>query len=362
MRLNILLMTLGLCLIGAVGGALAQRLHIPLPWMLGSLITSAICLIFTQNNLLKDYSFPLKIRTGFIALIGVMIGTQVTPSLLTQLTVLPYTFVGLVTFVVIAHLGNYLIFRKIGGHSPATAFYSGTPGGLMESILMGEAAGANITVLTVQQFLRIVLVIGLVPTALSLWLGAPVGSAAGVSAGVAMGQPFSPLSLVLIALVAAAGLLLANRIKLPASHLIGPLVLSGGLTLTGLVDLHLPNWLIAAAQVVVGTSLGLRFKGVSLRLLRRSVGLAFLSVSFMLILGAILSAILAQLTGIPVLHLIISFAPGGVTEMSLIALSLAANPALVSLHHVLRILMTVVIMGILARRVLPPTPQQNENA
>jgi len=36
--------------------------------------------------------------------------------------------------------------------------------------------------------------------------------------------------------------------------------------------------------------------------------------------------------------------------MSVIALSLAANPALVSLHHVVRILFTVVFMGLAERR------------
>ena len=47
--------------------------------------------------------------------------------------------------------------------------------------------------------------------------------------------------------------------------------------------------------------------------------------------------------------LLISFAPGGVTEMSLVALSLQANPAFVTLHHIFRILMTVVELSLAAR-------------
>jgi Putative ammonia monooxygenase len=46
----------------------------------------------------------------------------------------------------------------------------------------------------------------------------------------------------------------------------------------------------------------------------------------------------------------ISFAPGGVTEMSLIALSLSANPAVVTLHHLVRISLTVVLISALAKR------------
>jgi uncharacterized membrane protein AbrB (regulator of aidB expression) len=47
--------------------------------------------------------------------------------------------------------------------------------------------------------------------------------------------------------------------------------------------------------------------------------------------------------------MLISFAPGGVTEMALVALSLQANPALVTLHHVWRILVTVIGLSVTAR-------------
>ena len=126
-------------------------------------------------------------------------------------------------------------------------------------------------------------------------------------------------------------------------------LLAAGLTLGTGVDLHLPFWLVAVAQVVVGVSLGMRFKGVTMALLRRSVWLSGISVLFMLLLGGAFALLLAQLTDIRFLELLISFAPGGVTEMSVIALSLAANPALVSLHHVSRILMTVAVLSVAER-------------
>ena len=104
-----------------------------------------------------------------------MIGSQVTPDVMRQLTDLPWTMLGLLIFIIVAHAGNYMIFRQVGGYSRATAFYAGTPGGLMESITMGETAGADIRILTAQQFLRIILVISLLPIGLSLWVGFPVG-------------------------------------------------------------------------------------------------------------------------------------------------------------------------------------------
>jgi uncharacterized protein len=58
--------------------------------------------------------------------------------------------------------------------------------------------------------------------------------------------------------------------------------------------------------------------------------------------------------------LLISFSPGGVTEMALIALSLNANPAVVTLHHLYRIILTVVMLGVAKRRQWFPNPADQQ--
>ena len=50
--------------------------------------------------------------------------------------------------------------------------------------------------------------------------------------------------------------------------------------------------------------------------------------------------------------LFVSFAAGGLAEMSLIALSLNFNPVIVALHHLFRIVLTVSFCGIFAKRIL----------
>ncbi|MEL7117004.1 MAG: AbrB family transcriptional regulator, partial [Pseudomonadota bacterium] len=44
--------------------------------------------------------------------------------------------------------------------------------------------------------------------------------------------------------------------------------------------------------------------------------------------------------------------PGGVTEMSLIALSLAASPVIVAVHHFIRIVCTVFITQAIKKRLV----------
>ncbi len=344
---SMIMKTFGLITLGAIGGWLTSFLPVPLPWMLGSLITVGLVASLLSDRLFYDYQFPNRFRSLFVGLIGVMIGSQVSPDLLGQLRALPVTLPALLMFVVLAHCMNYALFRKLGGMDKTTAFYSGAPGGLLESLLLGEAAGAKVSILTMMQFLRIICVITIVPVGLSVWVGHPVGSAAGQSYA---DDPATTLSdVIIIVAVAVVGLWSATFLHLPAAQLIGPLLLAAGLSLMGVLDGNVPGWMVATAQVVIGTSLGLRFRGLAPDAIGKAMKLSLLSVGLMLLLGFGLAILLARVTDLHALHLLIGFAPGGVTEMSIIALSLAANPTLVSVHHVVRILMTVAIMDRLAR-------------
>ncbi len=108
-------------------------------------------------------------------------------------------------------------------------------------------------------------------------------------------------------------------------------------------------WLMAMAQLVVGVALGTRFHGVGGRMIGKAVRLSLVSVASMLAIGAALALAVHALVGLPLDALIISYAPGGMTEMGLVAISLEASPAMVALHHLYRITITVVFLS-MARR------------
>ncbi|MEL7203810.1 MAG: AbrB family transcriptional regulator, partial [Pseudomonadota bacterium] len=153
----------------------------------------------------------------------------------------------------------------------------------------------------------------------------------------------------LIALAGLVGAWIGHLLHLPAKQLTGPMLMAALLTLSGVFEIDMPDWLIKLAQIIVGTALGMRFTGLSRHLVVRGVGLASVSVGGMLIVSATFAYFLQPVTGQSFDVLLISFAPGGVTEMSLVALSLQANPAFVTLHHIMRILITVVGLVISAR-------------
>lgn len=326
---------------------------VPLPFLLGPLIASSV--ICTVGHGWVPAAFPGlgHLRLGFIAVIGLMIGVQVTPDLFQDPGRLAPSILAVLVFVPLSIACNFVLFHKLGRYDRVTAFYAAMPGGLYESIAFGEAAGADPARLVLQQFLRVILIVTLLPIGLSLWLGGPVGSAAGLS----LAHAETALPGLALALGASlGGTALGRALHLPAWQLTGPMAFGAALSLGGIGPPQLPAWLIDMALIVVGTALGTRFCGLSRRRIAQGMGLAALSVTAMLLLAGCAALMLAHWTGQGIDLLLISFAPGGVTEMTLIALSLAGAPALVTLHHVLRILLTVVIMAATARHLQRPPP------
>jgi uncharacterized membrane protein AbrB (regulator of aidB expression) len=161
-----------------------------------------------------------------------MIGTQVTWDIVGNLPRYWPSLIAIVLFILAAQAFNMTVFQCLGGYDRATAFYCSAPGGLMESIALGEEAGCDVRLLTMQQFIRIILTLSSVPILVSFWVGEPVGSSAGlVLTGKDSGLPLWE-DLLIAAAVGAVGLWIGKF--LPAGHLMGPLIASAAIGLSGL--------------------------------------------------------------------------------------------------------------------------------
>jgi uncharacterized protein len=142
---------------------------------------------------------------------------------------------------------------------------------------------------------------------------------------------------------AAIGAPLARLLHLPAAPIFGPMLLSGAAHVTQLVALPPPSLLIIIAQVVIGTVLGCRFIGASLREVGWDLVLGLLSALAMLAVALLFAGGVAWGTNVQITQAFLAFSPGGLAEMSLLALAMGQDVAYVSVLHVVRI--TLVIGG-----------------
>lgn len=333
-------------IIGVAFGVGGYMIGMPLPWMLGPMlgVTLAALLRFPIAG-------PDPLRPIVIPVIGVMLGSGITDETLgllgqwsTTLLVLPLALIG-------AAAVSYTVYRRVGGYDPVTAFYSAMPGGLNEMLLMGAAAGGDERRIALAHAARVLLVIFFVALYFGVFLG--VRSDAGTSNWIALTDP-SLLDYLILAACAIFGVQLAKLLRLPAAPVFGPLILSGAAHATGLVTIAPPTILIIAAQLVVGTVIGSRFIGATVRDLGRDIGLAALATLLMLVIALGSAWLLTMLITMPLSQAFLAYAPGGLTEMSLLTLAIGQDVAFVSVTHIVRITIVIAIapsvFGMLRRR------------
>jgi len=323
--------------------------------MLGGIVGAGSFVLWYERHEKQLPKMSRWVRLFSMAVIGAMIGSRFSPELLTLLPAFWISAMALIPFILIAHAGNYAIMRGLGKYEKLDAYFAALPGGIVDSAALAEEAGADLRIVTTQHFIRIILVVASVPLLFLFVEGNVVGSLAGQTLAT---TNYDFVDVALLFTIALVGLFLGQLTKLPVSHMIGPLFLALALSVGGFVQIDIPPWVGHSAQFLVGTSLGAQFSGVSRRLLARGLGMGILSGTFMLILAATFAFTLVDYVPADFGALFISFAAGGLAEMSLIALSLNFNPVVVALHHLGRILLTVYCGNFISRSVFKLVPKK----
>lgn len=336
--------------VGALGGLAATLIGTPLPILLGSLLAVGGLALSGWQPFGITPSYPMRSRDFFIPIIGLSIGGAFTPGLLEQALSWWPSLLALVFYIPLVHLLTFAVARWVAGIDRITAFYATTPGGLIEAMTFGDEAGADPALLALLQFLRLALTIVLIPIGFSILGGAAVGSAAGMVIGGDV--PLTPFEWVAMALAGAVGFLGGRRIGLPAAVITGPIILSGVLHATGIVEGSVPGWLIGVVQLVIGMTLGIRFVGRAPSIVLTAIRTALLTIPTMLAATGAAAFLLAPLSGVTWEAVYLAYAPGGLPEMTLVALSLETSVVFVAFHHVARIMLAVVWMQVLAGPVL----------
>jgi membrane AbrB-like protein len=333
--------------LGFAGGFAAKALHLPLPMLLGSLLAVGAAAILGLSPLGHLPQAPQKIRMLFIPIIGIAIGGAARPEILEEAPHWLPSLAALCVFIPLVHWLGFRLLTATGRVDQVTALYGTAPGGLVETVQMGEEAGADVQMLAMLQFLRLILTIVLVPVGFSVMEGHAVGSAGGAAVA---GAALHVADVAILTVCAVVGAIVGLRLRLPAGHVLGPILLSAAAHMAGWTEGVPPGWMLAAAQVVIGTSLGVRFAGMPKGRILVALRLALMN-SAVTIGGAVLFAVaLAPVADEPVRAVFLAFAPGGLVEMGLIALSLKMSILYVTAHHLLRIILSVSVARAFGRR------------
>lgn len=330
--------------IGIVGGLLFELFHFPLAWMLGPLTAVLAWKLLTKREL----KWPVGFKNGGQFILGYSMGLSFTIESARQiLQQFPSMVLSTALMVCFGFIMAMLV-SKFTTTSFPSAVMGTTPGGLSQMVVLSEEIkGAEPTIVTFMQTIRMLTVIFIVPTlaihafsttgAVSAALESPVSQA---NVGVE-----TLLFLAVIYLVT----IIAVRYKCPTPWIIGPLVSAAILTVTGMEPPVLPSFLSIIAQLCLGIYLGLSMKvnmlGDWKRLLPITLATGLSIVGFAFLLAYVLHIFYPMTMATAFLCI----APGGLPEMGVTAHAIQADVSLVAAYQLFRVFFILFIVPIFLR-------------
>jgi len=312
-------------------------------WLIGfpaAVLTGPAAVVSIATILGMPVHIPPLLRDACFLILGISIGSTVTPEVLATALTWPFSLAALaVTLMLSLYLARLMLTRGFG-YDRITALLASTPGHLSYVLGLSTDLKADVPKVALVQSVRVLLLTLLVPVLLTLW------GAEGTSYLTDRGVIPVWLLAVVFLLSVALGFLF-RHLRLPAPFLLGGIVVSAFGHGSDLTPGTMPVWLTTGAFVIMGALIGTRFKGISGPEIR---GALWAGIGVTLIACAVASAgafLAAGLVGLSPAALLLAFAPGGVEVMAALAVETGLEPAFVAAHHVFRLLILTVLVPVL---------------
>ncbi|GLK63713.1 membrane protein [Paracoccus kondratievae] len=315
-----------------VGGWAFHLLHLPLAWMLGAMCATMLAALLE----LPVVARTRPMRPPFAAILGVTLGATFRPSALPQGQSLAVLLIAITVSTLLCGFAGYQYLRRIAKFDPITAYFAAMPAGLQEMALQGGQAGGDERRIALIHACRVSLLVLVVPLTYGLIYhidSQKTPLMTRTASDIASGDWLWLAALIVV------GWGVARKLDMPNAPMIGPLLLSASVHLLGWTEASPPHILIVIAQVVIGSALGSNFVETRWAVLWQSLRHGLVLVPILCGVCLSVAIVAASLVGQSFGVVFLTLAPGGTTEMSLIALALHADVALVVSSQLIRILL-----------------------
>lgn len=313
----------------------------PIPWMIGPLVSTALVSVVGAPT---ASWIPLRNTGQWV--IGAALGLYFTPAVGALVVSLWWAIVLGVAWSLALGLGFGAWLRRVHGAAlehlgPAqlhsTTYFASAIGGASEMTLVAERHGARTDLVAAAHSLRVLMVTLTVPFAMLAW------GVSGLDVSLPGGREVLPQGLAVLAGLTLAGALLMRRLGRANPWFMGSLVVTMGLTLAGITLSGIPPALSAAAQLVIGVSLGVRFTPAFVHTAPRWLGSVAFATAAMMLACAGFGWLLARLTGLHPATLVLGTAPGGIAEMAITAKVLQLGVPIVTAFQVCRLVAVLIL-------------------
>ncbi len=334
-------------LVGLVvaASALMAVARTPSPVLFGALLAGMALALGSAKPLVPPPALGLLGQGLIGASIGALVDTGTMRSLGAQAPAV--LAVSVLTLVLSMSIGQGL---RVHGVSAVTAAFAFIAGGASGIVAMARDLDADDAVVTVVQYLRVVLIVLGMPLVTALVFKPSHGPVRPIA------LPTAPwhTGVVFVIICLGLGLALARWTPLPAGGVLGPLLVSVALAVSGMLGpVAVPVPLENLGYALVGAQVGLRFTQASVRQIARLLPTAAGLIVVLIAATAALGMGLAAVTGVSNLDGYLATTPGGLFAVLVVAADTGANVTFVLAVQVIRLLVMLLLAPLVARLLRP---------
>ena len=318
---------------------IADYFNIPLAWFLGPMIFTSIAALSGLKIIMP------KIVLSFILIIlGLHIGNYIDQNLFNQISNWIWTSLIMLIYIIICILIVAKYLQKFAGYGEKASIFSAAPGALGPLIILAENEKTDLSQVATSHLIRLIIIITVIPFIIVNNTGNDVLLNDDFNY---LGQ--NHLNLILLIFASLFFIFVFDKIRVPAALLSGTLFASGLLQITDIASYKLPDETVNFCLLILGSSVGCRFAEKTVKEIANNSMHSVVATSLLLALGVIAAYVATFFVDTNILTLILSFSPGGIYEVAVIAIAFDLDPDFVAFHHIIRLLFILFTVPIFLR-------------
>ena len=294
--------------VAVLGMLVFTKLKIPAGAMIGSMLFVALLnVFFDRAEVFPWFKYMMQVGSG------ILIGSKINRTTLSRLKNLWKVFLAVIVMLVVETAVFGIIFYKLTSYDIVSCIFSIAPGGATDLTILSAEFGAVSAIVGVMHVFRQIMIIIILPP-IAFKIGSPEEKIAADNSKI----PVRYQDIVLVALIGAAIGFTLKRFGVTAPIMIGS-ILTGAVFTIAVREYRMPSFYSKALMTCVGAYTGsLVTREVAASMRQMWVGMVLIVVLILVTLF-LNSLLIEKLFKLPKLTSMYLCAPGGLSELTLLA-------------------------------------------
>ena len=317
----------------------ADYFNLPLAWFLGPMLATSLGALMGLKIII-----PRIILSSILILLGLYIGNYIDKDLFSQIHQWAFTSLIMFAYIILSIFIVSIYLQKFSKYEKKTSIFSAAPGALGPLMILAEDQKTDLSHVATSHLIRLIIIVTIFPFFVNNYYDADMGDFVQEAL---KDQNISHLLILIIFSIIL--ILIFDRLKLPAALLSGTLVASGFLQITEIASYQISPKIVDYCLLILGASVGCRFADKTFNEVAKNAFHSFIATFLLVLLGVIAAYIASLIIDKNFFTLLLSYCPGGIYEVAVIAIFFNLDPEFVSFHHIIRLLMILFIVPIILR-------------